>query len=170
VSLSAQLKASFFYLDLSYMKLPIKKTTALKRRLFIGTELETFFNEQLEIFYQENKEIIDGYLQFKEAIEELNNRVNPHYKLTILNSKTSGKILNAKLRLPFKVVMKNKKKVSYTNIHIGKLSNYPNGIKDQKAIEDGQKKVKKYLDQKFPFTFLDADNQPITIYFPEGEK
>ena len=161
---------SLFFIDLFKMKLPIKDIQGLKRRLCISEELRTHLQKELDNYFEENKEVIENYYRLKSAIEELDNRIHLQYKFTILNSKSSGKILNAKLRLPFKVETKGKKRVSYLNVHIGKLSNYEQGISDPKAFTDAEEKIKMYLDKKFPFIILIADNQPITIGYCNGEK
>lgn len=146
------------------MKLPFKNDARIRRRK-IDSELINLFESEFENYIKKNKEVIQTYLYLKSKIEELKNRVILHYKLGILNSKSSGKTINAKLRLPFKKEIKGKEKASFINIHIGILSNYKEGLIDAQLKIDAEEKIKEYLDKKFPFTFLDADNQQVIIEY-----
>jgi ribosomal protein S17E len=144
------------------MRIPIKIDLRIRRRS-ISEELIKLFESEFEVYSEKNQEVIETYLYFKSKIDELKNRVTPHYKLGILNSKSSGKTINAKLRLPFKKEIKGKEKVSFINIHVGILSNYKKGLKDSQLRIDAEEKIREYIDKKFPFTFLDADNQQVAI-------
>ena len=95
----------------------------------------------------------------KSKIEELQYRLDFQYRLTISNSKDSGMVINAKLKLPFVQKENSKSKYPFFNIHIGKLTNYKNGIKDPQVKIDAEKKIKIFIDKKYPFNILNIDYQ-----------
>ena len=77
----------------------------------IESQLLAYLNGRLARYHNANKEIIDEYLYAKAKIDELENRLisNLHYKITLLNNKYSGKVINVRLILPF---VKNENKNS----------------------------------------------------------
>ena len=119
--------------------------------------LETCF----ETFYKENKGVIDDYNYMKSKIEELNERKNIKYKLYILNNKTSGKVINARIKLS-KTEGGNAKNTFY-NIHIGRLDQYKKGLKDPLIDKEVSLKIKEFLDLKFPAYFYDIYNQLVKL-------
>jgi hypothetical protein len=133
----------------------------------IDEELIDYLSGRLEKFYTINKEAIDEYLYVKSKIDELKSRLpsNLHYKLTVLNSKYSGKVINVRLILPF-VKNENKKSLyPYFNLHIGKLSNYKLGIDDPQVKIDVEVKIKEFINERYPFRVLLADNQEIELKY-----
>jgi hypothetical protein len=129
----------------------------------IHSQLYALFEGGLNKFYNKNKDLIDDYLYIKSKLEELEYRLNPQYRITISNNKNAGKIVNASLKLPFLQKENSKSKYPFFNIHIGKLANYKQGLKDPQLKIDAEKKIKKYIDDKFPFSVLDIDNQ-LVVY------
>jgi hypothetical protein len=119
--------------------------------------LETCF----ETYYKENKRIIDDYIYMKAKIEEFNERKNIKYKLYILNNKTSGKVISARIKLS-KTEGSTAKNTFY-NIHIGRLDQYKKGLKDPLIDKEVSLKIKEFLDFKFPANFYDTDNQLVTL-------
>jgi len=139
------------------MKSPIK--IPQKEDLKIHSQLYALLEGRLSKFYKENKDLIEDYNYMKSKLEELEYRLNPQYRLTISNSKNSGKVINAKLKLPFIQKENSKSKYPFFNIHIGKLADYKKGLEDPELKIDALKKVKIYIDNKFPFSILSIDNQ-----------
>ncbi len=139
------------------MKSPIK--IPQNEDLKIHSQLYALLEGRLNKFYNENKDRIDDYLYIKSKLEELEYRLNPQYRLTISNNKRAGKIINASLKLPFIQKENSKSKYPFFNIHIGKLADYKQGLKDPQLKIDAEKKIKKYIDNKFPFSILSIDNQ-----------
>jgi hypothetical protein len=127
----------------------------------IHSQLYALLEGRLNKFYKENKDLIDDYLYIKSKLEELEYRLNPQYRLTISNSKNSGKVINASLKLPFIQKENSKSKYPFFNIHIGKLADYKLGLDDPQLKSDALNKVKIYIDNKFPFSILNIDNQLI---------
>lgn len=119
--------------------------------------LETCF----ETYYKENKMIIDDYLYMKAKIEEFNERKNIKYKLYILNNKTSGKVINAKIKLSN--IEGSNAKNTFFNIHIGRLDQYKKGLKDPLIDKEVRLKIKAFLDLKFPAILYDIENQLVTL-------
>ena len=130
----------------------------------IHSEFLNLLKVRLERFYKSNKDIIDDYLYMKSKLEELEYRFNFHYKLNILNSKTSGQVINAKVKFPYISKEVGKSKYPYLNVHIGKLSDFKGGLNDPELKNTVTKKIKEYIDVKHPFSVLNADNQLITFY------
>ncbi len=116
-------------------------------------------------FYELNKDVIEEYFYLKEKLVELDARLNLKYTLTITNSITSGKLVNAKLKLPFAKNPNSKSKYPYFNIHVGKLTNYKRGLKDPQLKLDAEKKLREYIDKKYPFTIQTADNQQFVFLY-----
>lgn len=139
------------------MKSPIK--IPQKEDLKIHSQLYALLEGRLNKFYKENKDLIEDYNYMKSKLEELEYRLNPQYRLTISNSKNSGKVINAKLKLPFIQKENSKSKYPFFNIHIGKLADYKKGLEDPELKSDALKKIKIYIDNKFPFSILNIDNQ-----------
>ena len=139
------------------MKSPIKIPPS--GALSIQTQLYEFLEAKLNLYYKQNKDLIEDYQYIKSKLEELEYRLNPQYRLTISNSKNSGKVINAKLKLPFIQKENSKSKYPFYNIHIGKLADYKKGLEDPELKIDALKKVKIYIDNKFPFSILNIDNQ-----------
>jgi hypothetical protein len=131
----------------------------------IYSELLNLLKVRLNVFYESNKNVIDDYLYMKSKLEELEYRLNFHYKLNILNSKTSGQVINAKVKFPYISNEDGKSKYPYLNVHIGKLSDFKGGVNDPEVKIKAAKKIKEYIDAKHPFTILSIDNQVITLYF-----
>jgi hypothetical protein len=125
----------------------------------IHSQLYAVFEGRFNKFYNEHKALIDDYLYIKSKLEELEYRLNPQYRLTISNNKNTGKIVNASLKLPFLKKENSKSKYPFFNIDIGKLANYKQGLKDPQLKIDAEKKIKKYINDKFPFSVLSIDNQ-----------
>ncbi len=146
------------------MKSPIKIPIALSEDS-IHSELLNLLKGRLERFYVSNKDVIDDYLYMKSKLEELEYRLNFHYKLNILNSKSSGQVINAKVKFPFISKGGGKSKYPYLNVHIGKLSEFKGGLNDPEVKLTAVKKIKEYIDSKYPFTVLNAENQLLTFYF-----
>jgi len=139
------------------MKSPIK--IPQKEDLKIHSQLYALLEGRLNKFYKENKDLIEDYQYIKSKLEELEYRLNPQYRLTISNSKNSGKVINAKLKLPFIQKENSKSKYPFFNIHIGKLVDYKLGLDDPQLKSDALNKVKTYIDNKFPFSIINIDNQ-----------
>jgi hypothetical protein len=139
------------------MKSPIK--IPQKEDLKIHSQLYALLEGRLNKFYNENKDLIEDYQYMKSKLEELEYRINPQYRLTISNSKNSGKVINAKLKLPFIQKENSKSKYPFFNIHIGKLADYKLGLDDPQLKSDALNKVKIYIDKKFPFSIINIDNQ-----------
>ena len=131
----------------------------------IHSQLYALLEGRLNKFYKENKDLIDDYLYIKSKLAELEYRLNPQYRLTISNSKNSGKVINAKLKLPFIQKENSKSKYPFFNIHIGKLADYKLGLEDPQLNIDALKKVKIYIDNKFPFSILNTDNHLVKYYY-----
>lgn len=131
----------------------------------IHSQLYALLEGRLNKFYKENKDLIDDYLYIKSKLAELEYRLNPQYRLTISNSKNSGKVINAKLKLPFIQKENSKSKYPFFNIHIGKLADYKLGLEDPQLNIDALIKVKIYIDNKFPFSILNIDNQLVKYYY-----
>ncbi len=125
----------------------------------INSQLLAYIEMRFNRFYELNKDVIEEYLYLKQKLVELDARLNLKYTLTITNSITSGKLVNAKLKLPFAKNPNSKSKYPYFNIHIGKLTNYKKGLKDPQLKLDAEKKLMDYIDKKYPFTIKMADNQ-----------
>ena len=125
------------------------------------TQLIDLFESRLKKYHQENKEVIDYYLYWTNKIIELKERLSPTYKLNILNSKTSGKIVNAKVKWLF--AENENTNYPYFNVHIGKLENYKKGLNDPQLLKDAKNKVVKFINTKFPPVIIDADNQAIKL-------
>jgi hypothetical protein len=147
------------------MKSPFKirpqlSTTSIDN-LFLLHFLEAGFNT----YFEKNKDIIEDYLYMKSKIEELQYRLDFQYRLTISNSKDSGMVINAKLKLPFVQKENSKSKYPFFNIHIGKLSNYKNGIKDPQVKIDAEKRIKIFIDKKYPFSILNIDYQLLEFHY-----
>lgn len=125
----------------------------------IHSQLYAVLEGKLNKFYKENKDVIDDYQYIKSKLEELEYRLNPQYRLTITNNKNSGKVVNAKLKLPFIQKDSSKSKYPFFNIHIGKLADYKQGLEDPQLKIDADKKIRIYINNKFPFSILNIDNQ-----------
>ena len=147
------------------MKSPFKIKPDLSNISLGNLFLLNSLNGNFNLFYEKNKEIIDSYLYMKSKIEELKYRLNFEYKLTITNSRTSGMIVNAKLKLPYIQNENSKTKYPYFNIHIGKLSNYSNGLEDAQLKIDIEKKIKNFINTKYPYSILNIDNQLLEFYY-----
>lgn len=119
----------------------------------------------LEAHYHKCKEDVDFYMYLKGKIEELETRLdsNLHFKLTLLNSKYSGKIINARIKLPFATGHNKKSKYNFFNIHVGKLSNYKLGLEDPQVKVDALRKIKEFIDEKYPFRLEIIDNQDVAL-------
>jgi hypothetical protein len=146
----------------------IKKviTSSIQNRS-IDSQLLAYLNGRLARYHNANKEIIDEYLYAKAKIDELENRLisNLHYKITLLNNKYSGKVVNVRLILPF---VKNENKNSiypYFNLHIGKLSNYKLGLEDPQLTLDVESKIKDFISQRYPYRVKVAENQEIEFNY-----
>jgi hypothetical protein len=146
----------------------IKKviTSSIQNRS-IDSQLLAYLNGRLARYHNANKEIIDEYLYAKAKIDELENRLisNLHYKITLLNNKYSGKVINVRLILPF---VKNENKNSiypYFNLHIGKLSNYKLGLEDPQLTQDVESKIKDFISQRYPYRVKVAENQEIEFNY-----
>ena len=146
------------------MKSPIKIPVELSEGN-IHSELLNLFKGRLNRFYESNKDVIDDYLYMQSKLEELEYRLNLNYKLNILNSKTSGQVINAKVKFPYISRETGKLKYPYLNVHIGKLSDFKGGINDPEVKISALKKIKEYIDSKYPFTVLSAENQTLTFYY-----
>jgi hypothetical protein len=149
------------------MKEPKKIFTKGLQNHQINSELIEILNAKLGVNYSAYMHIIDKYLYEKSKIDELENRLtsNLHYKITLLNNKYSGKVINVRLILPF---VKNENKNSiypYFNLHIGKLSNYKLGLEDPQITIDVENKIKEFITQRYPFRVLVADNQEIGMKY-----
>jgi len=145
------------------MKSPIKIPPS--RALSIQTQLYEYLEAKLNLYYKQNKDLIEDYQYIKSKLEELEYRLNPQYRLTISNSKNSGKVINAKLKLPFIQKENSKSKYPFYNIHIGKLADYKKGLEDPELKIEAEKRVKKYIQNKFPFSILSIDNQIVEYYY-----
>jgi hypothetical protein len=146
------------------MKSPIKISADLNNTS-IHTSLLELLKGRLDVFYEKNKELIDDYLYMKSKLEELEYRLDFQYKLTISNSKSSGKVINAKLKLPFSKNENNKSKYPYFNIHVGKLSEYKQGLRDPQVRVDAENKLKSFIDKKYPFSILNTDYQLVEFHY-----
>lgn len=131
----------------------------------IHSELHLLLEVRLNRFYKENKNIIEDYQYMKAKLEELECRLNLEFKLYILNSKTSGQIVNAKVKFPFTGENGAKSKYPYLNVHIGKLSDFKGGLNDPEIKKIALEKIKKYIDFKHPLVIQNTDNQSITFFF-----
>jgi hypothetical protein len=128
------------------MKSPIKIPNDSNNK--IHSQLYALLEGRLSKFYNENKDLLDDYQYIKSKLEELEYRLNPQYSLTISNNKNSGKVVNAKLNLPFMKKENSKSKYPFFNIHIGKLADYKEGLEDPQLRSDALKKVKLFIDTK----------------------
>ena len=146
------------------MKSPIKISVELSEN-GIHSQLLYLLKGRFEKFYQSNKEVIDDYFYMKSKLEELEYRLNLDYKLSILNSKSSGQVINAKVKFPYIANEGNKPNYPYINVHIGKLSNFKGGLNDPEVEIIALRKIKEYIDSKYPLVILDSENQPIRFYF-----
>jgi len=131
----------------------------------INSVLFDFLEMRYKHFYKANQDIIDDYLYMKEKLVELEARLNLNYTLSVTNSKTSGKLVNAKLKLPYAKNTKNKSKYPYFNIHVGKLENYKKGLKDPLLLVDAEKKIMAFIDKKHPLHILGSDNQQLIFLY-----
>ena len=145
------------------MKSPIKIPPS--GALSIQTQLYEFLEAKLNLYYKQNKDLIEDYQYIKSKLEELEYRLNPQYRLTISNSKNSGKVINAKLKLPFIQKENSKSKYPFYNIHIGKLADYKKGLEDPELKIEAEKRIKKYIQNKFPFSILSIDNHIVEYYY-----
>ena len=150
------------------MKSPIKIPIELSETN-IHSELLNLFKARFEKFYQTNIEVIDGYLYMKSKLEELEYRLHLHFKLNVLNSKTSGQIVNAKVKFPYIPNQEGKSKYPYLNVHIGKLSDFKGGLNDPEIKNIAVNKINEYIDFKYPFTILNSDNRLVTLYFSSSK-
>ena len=146
------------------MKSPFKISQRLNESR-LHNEIKNYLELKFDKYYKENKDTIDNYLYFKSKLEEMENRLNFDYKLTISNSRTSGQIVNAKVKLPFAYNKDNKSKYPFFNIHVGKLSNYKEGLEDLQLKKNAEDKIKEYIDKKYPFSILNSDNQYINFHY-----
>jgi hypothetical protein len=146
------------------MKSPFKIPQELNNSS-IHSELLNLLKGRFNKYCNENKEIIEDYLYMKSKIEELEYRLDFHYRLSVSNSKSSGKVINAKLKLPFVQKESSKSKYPYFNLHIAKLSDYKLGLKDPLLKSDAEKKIKEYIDKKYPFSILNADYQLVEFHY-----
>ena len=131
----------------------------------IHSQLLLLLKGRLQKYYNENKEVIDDYLYMKSKLEELEYRLDFQYKTTISNSKTSGKVINAKVKLPFARNENTKSKYPFFNVHVGKLIDYKLGLKDPQVKIDAEQKIKEFIDRKYPFSILNAENQQLEFHF-----
>ena len=145
------------------MKSPIKIPPS--GALSIQTQLYEYLEAKLNSYYKQNKDLIEDYQYIKSKLEELEYRLNPQYRLTISNSKNSGKVINAKLKLPFIQKENSKSKYPFYNVHIGKLADYKKGLEDPELKIEAEKRIKKYIQNKFPFSILSIDNQIVEYYY-----
>jgi hypothetical protein len=146
------------------MKSPFKIPQQLNETQ-LHTELKTFLEKKFEKFYKENKDTIDDYLYFKSKLEEIENRLNFKYKITVYDSRNSGQIVNVKVKLPFALNKDDKSKYPFFNIHIGKLSNYKKGLEDEQLKKDVEVKIKEYIDSKYPLCIMNSNNQNLTFHY-----
>ena len=146
------------------MKSPFKIPTKLIEISINSQHLE-FLQAMFRTFHKENKELIDDYLYMKAKLSELESILNLNYKLTISNSKTSGKVINAQVKLPFARNENTKSKYPFFNVHVGKLIDYKLGLKDPQVKIDAEQKIKEFIDRKYPFSILNADNQQLEFHF-----
>ena len=77
---------------------------------------------------------------------------------------TSGQVINAKVKFPYSTKEGAASKYPYLNVHIGKLSDFKDGINDPEVKIIALRKIKEHIDSKYPFTVLDVDNQLIRFY------
>jgi hypothetical protein len=143
------------------MKSPFKIPDSIP----IHEQLLEYLQGRFNRYYETNKDIIDDYLYVKSKLEELGYRVHLQYKLTVSNSNHSGKVINAKLKLPFVTNDNAKSKYPYFNVYIGKLADYKLGLNDPLVKIDAEKKLKEFIDLKYPFNILNFDYQQIIIKY-----
>jgi len=144
------------------MKSPFK-IKSVYTEFALGNYLVDDLKVMLDNYYNKNKEVIDNYLYMKSKIEEAEYRLNIDYKLTISNTKTSGKIINAKVKLPFVSMEGKTSKYPFFNIHVAKLDSYKHGLKDPQVHKDAREKINTFIKKKFPFQIINADNQVLTF-------
>ncbi len=132
------------------------------KSLLEGATLDLLENH-VKKYYLLNKEIIDKYLYLRDKVEEFKMRINPPYKLYILNNKSSGKVINAKIKIASSE--NGNITFNYYNIHIGKLEQYKLGLTDPQLEIDVKKKIKNFLNLKFPAILYDIDNQQINLKY-----
>lgn len=90
---------------------------------------------------------INRYLYLKSKLEELEVRKNLRIYYSISNTKTSGDVINAKIKWPYSIEGRRSK---FFNIYVGKLSNFT-GVDDPIVKEIGKRKIKDLINREIPF-------------------
>lgn len=162
--LCAQLDTFTFITNFGCVKSPFKIPETLDV-ISVQQQLMDYLKAKFEMYYDTQKEVIDDYLYMKSKLEELEHRIELQYRLTISNSKNSGKVINAKLKLPFVKNKNSTSKYPYFNIHIGKLSDYKLGLEDPLVRIDTENKLKEFIDSRYPFEIINVDYKVVIFKY-----
>lgn len=103
-----------------------------------------------------HKEIIDTHLGYRDIINTLNKRVDLHYTLSVSSDRGFGEFIIAKVKWEQEGV---NKKYPYYSVHIGPLKNYKKGLNDPELKYEADKKVKEFINNKFPITIKNLDGE-----------
>jgi len=121
---------------------------------FIQNWMDAHYNKS------KNKEIIDTYLCFEDIINTLKKRLDLHYTFTVSTDRGFGEFIIAKVKWEQEGV---NKKYPYYSVHIGPMKNYKKGLKDPELKYDADRKVKEYINNKFPITIKNLDGEVLVL-------
>ena len=140
----------------------IKKLIEVGSISLLDNTLIPYFEAMLNAHYNDskNKEIIDSYLGLKQIINTLNKRLDLHYTLSVTSDRGFGDFITAKVKWEQEGVTK---KYPYYNVHIGPMKNYEQGLNDPELKIDADRKVREYINKKFPITIRNIDGELINL-------
>jgi len=125
---------------------------------FLDNSIIPFIQNWMDAHYNnlKHKEIIDTYLTYRDIINELKKRLDLHYTLSVSSDRGFGEFIIAKIKWEQEGV---KKKYPYYSVHIGPMKNYSKGLKDPELKYDADKKVKEFINNKFPIAIKNLDGE-----------
>jgi hypothetical protein len=112
--------------------------------------------------YNENKNIIDNYNSITDMLILMEERVKKiQYTLHISKDRGYGEFACAKVK--FGKFNEETKKYPFYNVHIAKISYYKKGLEDEQLKIDAEKKIKDFVNKKFPLIIKTLDGFNIEI-------
>jgi len=144
------------------------KTKEIKRLIELATpsslelHIIPFIQSFMDSHYNnpKHKEIIDTYLSYSDIINTLNKRLDLHYTLSVSSDRGYGDFVVAKVKWEQDGI---KKKYPYYNVQIAYLKNFKKGLQDPQLLLEADKKVKEFINKKFPIVLKNIDGEILTI-------
>ena len=118
-------------------------------------------------FYDENKETIDTYNYINMVLNLLEERDNIKYTLSISKDKGYGEYITAKVKWgDFNPI---NQKYPYYTVHICRVDKYTlkpenkDFLKNSELINEAEKKIKDYINKRFPLVISTLDKKILEI-------